>query len=288
VGSDPLEHLTIPARLARILKGPGRHGEATGDRRTVGHHRAAAAEGAAQTQGWPAPGVGSGRLDRHPVRAQDRAALGVPAARDGLRQRHDLLAPAPGLEPGQRLASAARDPVGSPRPGRSDRLEPRQPGQREPAGEKGGPETGPNPTDRGKAGAKDHVLVERHGAPLADWQTAANDHDSQLFEPLIELVEPIKRPRGRSRARPAKLHTDKAYDIRRCHAYLKERGILDRIARKGIESSERLGRFRWVAERTIAWLFQFRRLAIRWERRDDIAQALLDLGCALICFRMLP
>jgi len=123
---------------------------------------------------------------------------------------------------------------------------------------------------------------------LSDWQTAANDHDSQLFEPLIELVEPIARPRGRPRVRPAKLHADKAYDIPRCHAYLKERGILDRIARKGIESNTRLGRFRWVAERTIAWLFQFRRLAIRWERRDDIAQALLDIGCALICARLLP
>jgi hypothetical protein len=167
-------------------------------------------------------------------------------------------------------------------------LAPRQRGLGQPAGEKRGPETGPKPTDRGKAGSKDHLLVDRHGTPLADWQTAANDHDSQLFEPLIELVEPIKRPRGRPRVRPEKLHADKAYDIPRCHAYLQDRGILDRIARKGIESSTRLGRFRWVAERTIAWIFQFRRLAIRGERRDDIAQALLDIGCALICARLLP
>jgi hypothetical protein len=105
---------------------------------------------------------------------------------------------------------------------------------------------------------------------------------------MLELVEPIQRPRGRPRARPAKLHADKAYDIPRAHAYLRTRGILDRIARKGIDSSEKLGRYRWVAERTIAWLFQFRRLQVRRERRDDIAQALLDFGCALICFRMLP
>ena len=105
---------------------------------------------------------------------------------------------------------------------------------------------------------------------------------------MLDLVEPVKRPRRRRRRRPGKLHADKAYDIPRAHAYLRHRGILDRIARKGIDSSKKLGRYRWVAERTIAWLFQFRRLQIRWERRDDIAQALLDFGCALICFRMLP
>jgi Transposase DDE domain len=254
----------------------------------VEQHRAAVTEGAAQAQGRAATRAGPGGADRDSVRAQDRHSLGVPAPRDGLRLRHDLLAALAGLEPGRGLASAAHRVAGPSGRNRSDRLEPCQSGQWQPAGQKGGPETGPNPTDRAKAGAKDHLLVDRHGVPLAAWQTAANDHDSQLFEPVIELVEPIKRPRGRPRARPEKQHADKAYDIPRCHAYLKRRGILDRIARKGIESSEKLGRFRWVAERTIAWLFQFRRLAVRWERRDDIAQALLDFGCALICFRMLP
>jgi transposase len=54
-----------------------------------------------------------------------------------------------------------------------------------------------------------------------------------------------------------------------------------------IESSERLGRYRWVVERTLAWLGRFRRLAIRYERRADIHLAFLDLGCALLCFATL-
>ena len=85
--------------------------------------------------------------------------------------------------------------------------------------------------------------------------------------------------------RPDKLHGDKAYDIPRCRRHLRRRGIRIRIARKGKESSLRLGRHRWVIERTMAWLNQFRRLTIRYERRQDIHEAFLTLGCAIICLR---
>ena len=115
--------------------------------------------------------------------------------------------------------------------------------------------------------------------------TGANRHDSAVFEELVDGIPAIKRPRGRPRKRPAKLHADKAYDIPRCRHALSRRHIKIRIARKGIDTSDRLGRHRWVVERTLAWLGQFRRLTIRSERRDDIPQAFLSLGCALICFR---
>ena len=85
--------------------------------------------------------------------------------------------------------------------------------------------------------------------------TAANVHDSNVFEDLVDAIEPIKRPKGRPpRKRPAKLHADKAYDAKKCRQVLGKRGVKSRIARKGKESSERLGRHRWVVERTLAWL----------------------------------
>ena len=131
-------------------------------------------------------------------------------------------------------------------------------------------------------------MVDRAGIPLATLLTAANRHDSVVFEPLLDAIPLIMQPNGRRRKRPDKLHADKGYDYPRCRAALRRRHIRVRIARKGIDSSERLGRHRWVVERTLAWLNRFRRLTVRYQRRADLHQAFLTLGCALICFKALP
>jgi len=150
---------------------------------------------------------------------------------------------------------------------------------------KGGEETGPNPTDRGRPGSKHHLIVDRQGVPLAVALTAANVHDSKMFTSMIDAVPAIRSWRGAPRKRPAKLHGDKAYDMERCRRACRVRRIIDRIARKGIESKERLGRYRWVVERDFAWLHRYRRLAVRYERRADIHKAFLTLGVGLICFK---
>ncbi len=146
---------------------------------------------------------------------------------------------------------------------------------------------GPNPTDRGKPGTKCHLITDRQGIPLACVLTGANRHDSVVFTDLLDAVPPIKQPSGQRRKRPAKLHADKGYDYPRCRQALTHRHIKVRIARKGIESREKLGRHRWVVERTLAWLSRYRRLTVRYERRQDIHQAFLSLGCALICWNAL-
>jgi transposase len=126
--------------------------------------------------------------------------------------------------------------------------------------------------------------VDANGIPLAILLTPANWHDSVPFEELIDAVRPIRQCWGRPRKRPDKLHADKAYDHGRCRAALRKRRIKDRIARRGVETSQRLGRHRWVVERTLAWFSRFRRLTIRYERRADIHQALLSIASALICW----
>ena len=80
-----------------------------------------------------------------------------------------------------------------------------------------------------------------------------------------------------------KSSTRKGYDYRRCRDACVRRSIRHRIARKGVESKRRLGRHRWIVERTFAWLARYRRLTIRYERRAAMHRAFLQLACALIC-----
>ena len=93
----------------------------------------------------------------------------------------------------------------------------------------------------------------RGASPLAVRLSAANAHDATQLLPLVDQIPSIIGPRGRPgrpRKRPAKLHADKAYDSSPLRRALRARSITPRIARRGIDSSERLGRHRWVVERT--------------------------------------
>lgn len=150
-------------------------------------------------------------------------------------------------------------------------------------GGKRGPLTGPNPTDRGKPGSKIHLITDRNGLPLSLGISGANMHDSLGLKPLVRGIPPIRTRRGPRRRRPAKLPADKGYDYDHLRRWLRKRGIRHRIARKGIESSQRLGRHRWVVERTVSWLAGCR----RYERKAEHFLAFVAIGAALIGHRRL-
>jgi transposase len=206
------------------------------------------------------------------------------AVGNGLWQRIHVLATLSKLDPARRVEAIARRTAPRVELGGRDRLESRGPRQFDGGGEKGGDILGPNPTDKGRAGSKRHLVVDAQGIPLAVLLTPANVHDSQLFEPLLDAIPPLRGPgAGRPRHRPGKAHADKGYDYRKCRAACRVRGILSRIARRGIDSTERLGRYRWVVERDFAWLNAMRRLRTRYDRRAAHYLGFLHLGCALIC-----
>jgi transposase len=105
--------------------------------------------------------------------------------------------------------------------------------------------------------------------------------------PLLNAVPPIRGRVGRPRRKPRMLVADRGYDHDRYRRLLRARGIRPVIAGRGVAHGLGLGRWRWPVERTIAWLHQYRRLRVRWERRADIHHALLKLACCLICWRHL-
>ena len=129
-------------------------------------------------------------------------------------------------------------------------------------------------------------MTDGQGVPLAVKQTPANVHDSQVALDLVDAIPPIRQRRGRPRRRPVVVVGDKAYDSAQIRRRLRERRIGSLIARRG-QKDWGLGRFRWVVERTLAWLSQFRRLRVRYEKRADIHQAFLTIGCILICWNFI-
>lgn len=117
--------------------------------------------------------------------------------------------------------------------------------------------------------------------------TQANRNDVTQLLPLLDAIPPIGGKPGAPKRKPDCVQADRGYDSDPHRATLSDRGIATEIARRYTGHGSGLGKTRWVVERTIAWLHQFRRLRIRYERRPEIHEAFLALGCAIICWRFL-
>ena len=130
------------------------------------------------------------------------------------------------------------------------------------------------------------MITDGGGIPLAVTLTGGNRNDITQLIPLIDAI-PAVRGRATARRRPGKVFADRAYDHDKYRAQVKARGIRPVIACRGTPHGSGLGVYRYVVEQAIALLHWFRRLRIRWEVRDDIHEAFLTLGCAIICWRRL-
>ncbi|WP_420707163.1 IS5 family transposase [Streptomyces sp. NRRL S-1448] len=150
---------------------------------------------------------------------------------------------------------------------------------------KGGAATGPSPVDRRKTGSKHHLICDGEGTPLKVFTTAANVNDITQTLALVDGIPHVAGRPGRPRRRPDALLGDKAYDSRAVRCELRKRRIVPVISRKGAPNIQGLGKLRYVVEQTFALLHQFKRLAIRWERRLELHDAFLSLACSLICWR---
>jgi transposase len=123
--------------------------------------------------------------------------------------------------------------------------------------------------------------------PLAVSLTGGNRNDVTQLLPLLDGLEPVRGKVGRPRKRAERLLADRGYDHDKYRRELWARGVKPLIARRETEHGSGLGTERWVVERSFAWLHNFRRLRTRYERLAELHLAFLELGCAVVCLRML-
>jgi putative transposase len=151
-----------------------------------------------------------------------------------------------------------------------------------------GKKIGPNPTDRAKGGTKRSLLTEANGIPVGLAVAGANVNDFKLVRETIESI-PVTRPRS-TRSQPQNLCLDKGYDYAEPRALLAEFKFTAHIRSRGEEAKaiKKKAGFRarrWVVERAHSWMNRFRRILVRWEKREDTYVAMLHLALALITWR---
>jgi transposase len=151
----------------------------------------------------------------------------------------------------------------------------------------GGPDTGPNPTDRRKLGSKLHVLTDSHGIPAAVVLSAANTPDIKCLLPLVVAVPAVSGKPGPPRSRFHHLLGDRAYDSEPHRRLLRWLDIIPILARRRTEHDSGLGLLRWVIERTNSWLHSFGRLRRRLDKLPELQMAFSHLASAIICWRFL-
>jgi putative transposase len=147
---------------------------------------------------------------------------------------------------------------------------------------------GPNPTDRGKDGTKQSVVVEGQGGPLGAVIAPANLNDHLLLGATLEAIV-VERPEPTAE-QPQHLCLDRGYDNATARAAAAEYGYTPHI-RPIKEEKRRRHRAakprRWVVERTLAWLSKCRALLVRYDKHDVNYLGLLQLACSLLWYRRL-
>lgn len=137
------------------------------------------------------------------------------------------------------------------------------------------------------------VVVDGEGVPLGKHLDSASLSEVELVETTLKQVAVPRPGPGRPRSKPHRLIYDRAADCDPLRRRLKRRGIelicphrKNRV-KPPTQDGRKLRRYRrrWKIERTFAWLGNFRRLVVRYERRIQIYNAFFNLACVLIVLR---
>jgi transposase len=129
------------------------------------------------------------------------------------------------------------------------------------------------------------VLTDANGMPMATILTGANRHDVTQLLPLVDAVPFVAGKPGKPRHRFDTVQGDRAYHSDPHRQALRKRGSQPVLARRNARHGSGLGKYRWPVERTLSWMHQNRRLRTRYEKRDDIHEAFMELAESMICWK---
>lgn len=129
------------------------------------------------------------------------------------------------------------------------------------------------------------VVVDGKGIPL----------ESRLLEAEVTLVEHTLNGIASKRRRKIRRSiADKAYDSDSLSDHLATQKIQLICPHRGgrkrkSQDGRTLRRYpnRWKIERTFAWLGNFRRLVVRYDRKSEIYEAFFHIACSIIVLRHL-
>lgn len=151
----------------------------------------------------------------------------------------------------------------------------------------GGDRTGPSPVNRRKSGTKYTLMTDRNGVPLAVRIDGANRSDQREILPIIEEEFPhVSGKPGRPKSGPNTVYADAGYDSEATRNTLRCLGIQPFIRKRATAHVSRLGRVRWVVERSIAWLKGLRRLRMRYDRTEPVIHGWAALAMSILAFRI--
>ena len=140
------------------------------------------------------------------------------------------------------------------------------------------------------------VVVDGAGVPLGSQLTSASPAEVKLAEATLDAISVPRGGRGRPQKRPLRVIADRGYDSDPLRGRLRNRGLLLIVPHRknrrapSLNDGRNLRRYRkrWKVERTFAWLGNFRRLVVRYDRHLNMYRAFFHIACALITLRFLP
>ena len=259
------------------------------DRSAVEENRALAPQAAQTTQRWSSVDRESSCAGRDSLDSAERGSLAGPAGE--IPASFDVLAATARLGGAGRLVEYLANVFERVKRAPASEMERSVSGRQFRSGEKRG--CGVGKTKRGK-GTKWMVVVDGRGLPLGNYLHSASPAEVKLAETTLATIRVGRSHHsGRPRQKPMRVIADKAYDSDPLRERLRQRGIelicphkRNRV-RPATQDGRVLRRYqrRWIVERTNAWLGNFRRLVVRYDRSLTIYGAFFHIACFMIVLR---